>query len=430
MYIDDDNISTHIRFRLLDKNIRQRRGNKVEMYVPLFKDKNTDLAEIALSEPNPNFIYLDSTVFGLGMSCLQCTFSTQSLDHARYVFDQMHVISPLFLALTAGTPFHKGKISDWDARWKTIEGLTDCRTPEERNPESEHYLPTSRYCETQLYLWNGSFNKPSYNDSKLNFKEETVSYIKEAARELNIEIDDYLITHLANIFKRDALIVHENFKKMTDDENLIFDMLNGTNWNSVRLKIPINDTIGWRVEFRTMEIQLMAEENAAFSLFIHLFTRALHQDKNLNLYIPISKVSENFERAHRRDAVRKEKFWFRVNIFDEGEPILRELTLHEILFGNHEFQGIFFYVKDSLFKEETCEEDMIKKTNEIEKFLREKTSGERITLAQWMREFVDKHPKYTHNSILPKKVMDDMLLKLSAISRGECSDSNFKPIFA
>ena len=106
------------------------------MNVPLFMDKNTSLEEIALSEPNPSFIHLDSTVFGLGMSCLQCTFSTQSLDHARYVFDQMHVISPLFLALTAGTPFHKGKISDWDARWKTIGGLADCRTSEERNPES------------------------------------------------------------------------------------------------------------------------------------------------------------------------------------------------------------------------------------------------------------------------------------------------------
>ena len=68
-------------------------------------------------------------------------------------------------------------------------------------------------------------------------------------------------------------------------------MLNGTNWNSVRLKIPIDDTIGWRVEFRTMEVQLMPDENAAYSLFIHLFTRALHLNKNLNLYIPISKVN-------------------------------------------------------------------------------------------------------------------------------------------
>lgn len=142
-----------------------------------------------------------------------------------------------------------------------------------------------------------------------------------------MEIDDYLANHIANIFKRDTLIVHEGFKNMSDEENTIFEMLNGTNWNSVRLKIPIDDTIGWRVEFRTMEVQLMADENAAYSLLIHLFTRALHRNKKLNLYIPISKVSENFQRAHQRDAVRKVKFWFRTNIFDLGEPELKELSL-------------------------------------------------------------------------------------------------------
>ena len=53
-------------------------------------------------------------------------------------------------------------------------------------------------------------------------------------------------------------------------------MLNGTNWNSVRLKIPIDGEIGWRVEFRTMEVQLTADENSAYSLLIHLITRVLH----------------------------------------------------------------------------------------------------------------------------------------------------------
>lgn len=72
--------------------------------------------------------------FGMGMSCLQCTFSTKNLDHARYLYDQMHVLSPLMLALTAATPFHKGKIGNWDARWKLIEASVDCRNQEERNP--------------------------------------------------------------------------------------------------------------------------------------------------------------------------------------------------------------------------------------------------------------------------------------------------------
>lgn len=46
-------------------------------------------------------------------------------------------------------------------------------------------------------------------------------------------------------------------------------------------------------------------------------------------------------------------------------------------------------------------------------FLADTTSGKRLTLAQWMRNFVNKHPEYTHNSILSKKVMDDLLLILN-----------------
>lgn len=46
-----------------------------------------------------------------------------------------------------------------------------------------------------------------------------------------------------------------------------------------------------------------------------------------------------------------------------------------------------------------------------------------------MRKYVDKHPLYTHNSILPKKVMDDMLITLYKISKGEIKDENFYPVF-
>lgn len=93
---------------------------------------------------------------------------------------------------------------------------------------------------------------------ELNINPETVDYLRKAAKELEIEIDERMVQHISNIFKREIMVVHEKFKTMGDDENTLFEMLNGTNWNSVRLKIPIDDTIGWRVEFRTMEIQLMA----------------------------------------------------------------------------------------------------------------------------------------------------------------------------
>lgn len=51
---------------------------------------------------------MDAMAFGMGSCSLQCTFSTKNLDHARYVYDQLNVLSPVFLAMTAGAPFYKG----------------------------------------------------------------------------------------------------------------------------------------------------------------------------------------------------------------------------------------------------------------------------------------------------------------------------------
>lgn len=66
--------------------------------------------------------------------------------------------------------------------------------------------------------------------------------------------------------------------------------IQSTNWQSMRFKPPPpNSGIGWRVEFRPLELQLTDFENAAFVVFVVLLTRAILSFK-LNLYIPITKV--------------------------------------------------------------------------------------------------------------------------------------------
>ncbi len=56
---------------------------------------------------------------------------------------------------------------------------------------------------------------------------------------------------------RDALVI---FDKKIDIDNTKqtahFENILSTNWNSVRLKAPpaFDSPIGWRVEFRTMEV--------------------------------------------------------------------------------------------------------------------------------------------------------------------------------
>ena len=109
---------------------------------------------------------------------------------------------------------------------------------------------------------------------------------------------------------------------------------------------PPNSTIGWRVEFRSMEVQLSDFENAAYSVFIVLLTRVI-LSFGLNFYIPISKVDANMQTAHKRDAVLNEKFYFRKNVFtsqspngqsrgpvdEEDEDAFELMTLNEIVNG-------------------------------------------------------------------------------------------------
>jgi glutamate--cysteine ligase catalytic subunit len=62
-----------------------------------------------------------------------------------------------------------------------------------------------------------------------------------------------------------------------------------------------------------MEIQLTDFENAAFSVLIVLLTRVILVF-DLNLYIPMSRVDANMQRAHSRNASAKGKFFFRRHI--------------------------------------------------------------------------------------------------------------------
>jgi glutamate--cysteine ligase catalytic subunit len=94
-----------------------------------------------------------------------------------------------------------------------------------------------------------------------------------------------------------------------------FENLQSTNWNSLRFKPPPshNSKIGWRVEFRTMDIQLTDYENSALIILLGMITNVLNHF-NVNFFMPISKIDINMERAHKRDALHKEKFWWRTNI--------------------------------------------------------------------------------------------------------------------
>lgn len=71
----------------------------------------------------------------------------------------------------------------------------------------------------------------------------------------------------------------------------------------------------------------------------------------------------------------------------------------------------------------------MKVVDEVKEFIMKITTGQRLTLAQWMRRYINHHPDYKHNSILPKSTMDDLLLELNEIAKGTKNDPNFSQIF-
>jgi glutamate--cysteine ligase catalytic subunit len=102
------------------KSIREHRGDKIQILVPIYKDINTNLTEPSYKEPFPGQIYMDAMHFGMGCSCLQVTYESQNINHARYLHDQLLPFTPILGALSASAPIYKGQLSDNDFRWTVI----------------------------------------------------------------------------------------------------------------------------------------------------------------------------------------------------------------------------------------------------------------------------------------------------------------------
>lgn len=71
-----------------------------------------------------------------------------------------------------------------------------------------------------------------------------------------------------------------------------------------------------------MEVQTTDFENAAFTCFAVLLSRVV-LFFDLSLYMPLSLVDENFRRAHERDAVRTQRFFFPRHVAPLADPAVR-----------------------------------------------------------------------------------------------------------
>ena len=108
LFTFDTTINVHPRFPGLVKSIREHRGEKVEIRVPLFTDENTNMTQPTKKEPFPGEIYMDAMAFGMGQCCLQITYECSTMNHARYLHDMLMPFTGIMAALSAAGPIQKG----------------------------------------------------------------------------------------------------------------------------------------------------------------------------------------------------------------------------------------------------------------------------------------------------------------------------------
>ncbi|PNJ23756.1 GCLC isoform 3 [Pongo abelii] len=425
----------------LTRNIRHRRGEKVVINVPIFKDKNTPSPFIetfpeddeASRASKPDHIYMDAMGFGMGNCCLQVTFQACSISEARYLYDQLATICPIVMALSAASPFYRGYVSDIDCRWGVISASVDDRTREERGLEplknNNYRISKSRYDSIDSYL---SKCGEKYNDIDLTIDKEIYEQLLQEG------IDHLLAQHVAHLFIRDPLTLFEEKIHLDDaNESDHFENIQSTNWQTMRFKPPPpNSDIGWRVEFRPMEVQLTDFENSAYVVFVVLLTRVILSYK-LDFLIPLSKVDENMKVAQKRDAVLQGMFYFRKDICKGGNAVVdgcgkaqnsmelaaEEYTLMSIdtIINGKEgvFPGLIPILNSYLENMEVDVDTRCSILNYL-KLIKKRASGELMTVARWMREFIANHPDYKQDSVITDKMNYSLILKCNQIANELC----------
>ncbi|AYU78095.1 gamma-glutamylcysteine synthetase, putative [Leishmania donovani] len=363
-------------------------------------------------------IYMDCMAFGMGNSALQVTMQLDNIHEARHVYDQLAILCPAFLALSSATPFQKGLLCDTDVRWLTIAGAVD-----DRRVEEVPRILKSRYDSISVFISDRTENLEEFNDSQIAINRSYCELLKDSG------VDVRLANHIAHLFIRDPLVMYDKMIDIDDTTHTEhFDNIQSTNWQTVRFKPPpIGNDIGWRVEFRVMDIQPTPFENAAFAVFIPLLTKAIITYKPC-FYTKISIVDENMGRAHRINPCG-EQYIMRKDIFADkctaSDEETARMSIDEIFNGK---EGGFYGLIPLVCRYLDDEGRRSPLVNSYLKFLSMRASGRIPTPAQYMRKFVTTHPDYKHDSRLTDSIARDLVQRMHGLAANQIHDDDYLPM--
>jgi len=264
--ISDASVGSHRRFHALEKNMRSRRCSNVDICVRTFVE-TAEPAGKDVADSKIDDVHMDASVFGFGCCCLQVTLQARDFAESRYLHDQLAILAPILMALTAATPFAHGLLLESDVRWNMLSQACDDRTVQERSSAEL----SSRYGNASLFIAETAAGETSFNDVNAPFDAVAYQTLIEDG------VDKVLAHHIAHLFVRDPLVAYDGQIEIDDEASTAhFESIQSTNWNSVRWKPPpsLSDleseaAFGWRVELRTMEESI--NQKFAITVIVSLF---------------------------------------------------------------------------------------------------------------------------------------------------------------
>lgn len=248
-----------------------------------------------------------------------------------------------------------------------------------------------------------------------------------------------LASHFARFLQYDPLLLEaDHLEALGPDDTYHLRTLYNSLWPHVRVKLPVDENAGWRVEFRPMEVPLTDFETAAFIVFMVVLRHAMEHFQ-MNLYVPMKLVVENMQRAMNRDAVLHEKFWFRTGDWTFDEPsnngstkaTIQQLSLKEIFCGSsnrcrdeccancrNRFPGFIPLINAYLDSGPVSDQEKSFFMPYIQ-FVSKRASGQLWTDARWMRHMIQSHPSYRNDSVVTPEICYDLCCQIKDLSKGK-----------
>jgi len=188
---------------------------------------------------------------------------------------------------------------------------------------------------------------------------------------------------------------------------------------------------------------------------------------DLNLYLPISRVDENMRRAQTKDAVLREKFYFRravaeeqrrtvlsktkprrLDPWNETSPVVdpadpsarvyeaccddddflasqddvssyEEMSCAEIIDGKGDYFPGLAPLAYAYLEHIGCDRDSLATISRYVEHVRRRARGDLPTPARWIRDFVAAHPDYQGDGHLSEKLTRDLAVACHDVGVGK-----------